>query len=31
MTHLNSHSQELQSMIYFYKKITDKKKSIKCC
>ncbi len=30
MTHLNSHLQELQSMIHFYKKITDKRRSIKC-
>ncbi len=29
--HFNSHSQELQSIIHFYEKITDKRKSIKCC
>jgi len=30
-THLNSYLQELQSMIYFYEKMTDKRRSIKCC
>ena len=29
--HLNSYLQELQSMIYFYEKIINKKRSIKCC
>jgi len=30
-THLNSYLQELQSMIHSYKKIINKKRSIKCC
>ncbi len=30
MTHLNSYLQELQSIIYFYEKMTDKRRSIKC-
>jgi len=30
-THLNSYLQELQSMIYFYEKMTNKRRSIKYC
>jgi len=30
-THLNSYLQELQSMIHSYKKITNKRRSIKYC
>ena len=29
--HLNSYLQKLQSIIYSYEKITDKRRSIKCC
>jgi len=31
MIYLNSHSQKLQSMIHSYEKITDRRRSMKCC